>query len=97
MEVKMNEVDTKRVSYYPTPQVDLELDPDLDAPWWLSQEPAPDPMRESDAIFEIIDDTALRDLLGGIVALEIYLNEPYAFFPGDRDTEGVDITEYPFG
>ena len=97
MEVKMNEVDTKRVSYYPTPQVDLELDPDLDAPWWLSQEPAPDPMRESDAIFEIIDDTDLRDLLGRMVDLEIYLNEPYAFFPGDRDTEGVDITEYPFG
>lgn len=93
----MNEVDTKRASYRLTPQNDLELDPDLDAPWWSSQEPAPDPMRESDAIFEIIDDTDLRDLLGRLLDLEIYLNEPYAFFPGDRDTEGVDVTEYPFG
>ena len=93
----MNEVDTKRAPYYLTPQNDLELDPDLDAPYWLSQEHAPDPVRESDAIFEIIDDTALRDLLGRMVDLEIYLNEPYAFFPGDRDTEGIDVTEYPFG
>jgi hypothetical protein len=93
----MNEVDTKRASYYLAPQNDLELDPDLDAPGWLSQEPAPDPMRESDAIFEIIDDTDLRDLLSRMVALEIYLNEPYALFPGERDSEGVDVTEYPFG
>jgi hypothetical protein len=97
MEVEMNEVDTKRASYYLTPQVDSESAPDLDAPGWLSQEHAPDPMREYDAIFEIMDDTDLRDLLGRMVALEIYLNEPYAFFPGDRDTEGIDVTEYPFG
>lgn len=93
----MNAVDTKRASYYLAPQNDLELDRDLDAPWWLSQELAPDPMREYDAIFEIIDDCDLRHLLGRMVALETYLNEPYAFFPGDRDTEGVDVTEYPFG
>ena len=93
----MNEPDTKRASYYPPPQADPEPDPDLDAPGWLSQEPAPDPMREYDAIFEIIDDTDLRDLLDRMVDLEIYLNEPYALFPGNRDTEGVDVTEYPFG
>jgi hypothetical protein len=97
MEVEMNEVDTKRASYCLTPQVDPEPDPDLDAPRWLCQEPAPDPMHEFDAILEIVDDTDLRDLLGRMVDLEIHLNEPYAFFPGDRDTEGIDVTEYPFG
>ena len=92
----MNEVDTGRISYHPIPQINPELDSDVDDPRWLSQEPAPDPVREFDAVLEIIADADLSCLLSQMVALETHLNEPYALFPGERDSQGTDVTEYPF-
>ena len=56
----------------------------------------PDLMQQFDALLEDAQMTLLYRLRQEI-ALEVYLNEPCALFPGERDTEDIDVTEYPFG
>lgn len=61
------------------------------------QEPSLDLVRQIDAVLEATGDTEAHHLLDQIIALEAYLNEPHALFSGERDTEGIDVAEYPFG
>ena len=53
-------------------------------------------MQQFDALLEDAQMTLLYRLRQEI-ALEVYLNEPCALFPGERDTEDIDVAEYPFG
>ena len=97
MEAEMNEADSKRSPYYLVPARDPVLHSDPDGSQRLFQELALDPVRQLDAALEVTDDADVPRLLGQTVALEAHLNEPYALFPGERDTGGIDVTEYPFG
>jgi len=92
----MNEMDTKRGSYYVISPSDLILHSDPDNPQWLCQGPSPDLVRQIDAVLEATGDTEAHHLLDQIIALEAYLNEPHALFSGEKDAEGIDVTEYPF-
>ena len=53
----------------------------------------PDLIQQLDSLVEDADDTRLPHLLNQEIALEAYLNEPHALTPGERDTQGLDVTE----
>lgn len=93
----MSQAHTEQTIYYPIAQIGQGLNLDLDDSPCLYQELAPDLVRRLDVVLEVTDAIDALYLLSQIDALEIHLNEPHALFPGERDTGGIDVTEYPFG
>ena len=81
---------------FPISQIRQGLDLDPDDFLCTYREPAPDLVRQLDAVLEATDDAHALRLSSLMIALEAYLEEPYAIFPGERDAEGIDVTEYPF-
>ena len=92
----MNEVESKRTSYYLISESDMALHSDPDDSQWLSKELALDSVRQLDAVLEVTGDVDALYLLSQIDALEAHLNEPHALFPDERDPQGIGVTEYPF-